>query len=53
MTVTESRECCLAWVQLLIQGTLPSVRYAKAMSITLNSRGKVFDYATEFAQPVP
>src|SRR5882762_1850179 len=38
--------------RVLIQGTLPSVCYAGAMSTTLDSRGiKVFDYATEFAQP--
>jgi hypothetical protein len=37
--------------RVLIQGTLPSVCYAKAMSITLDSRGiKLFDYA-EFARP--
>jgi hypothetical protein len=38
--------------RVLIQGTLPSVCYAEAMSTTLDSRGiKLFDYATEFAQP--
>src|SRR3954467_7686024 len=38
--------------RVLIQGTLPSVCYAKAMSLTLDSRGiKLFDYANEFAQP--
>jgi hypothetical protein len=38
--------------RVLIQGTLPSVGYAKAMSITLDSSViKLFDYASEFAQP--
>jgi hypothetical protein len=38
--------------RVLIQGTLPSVCYAEAMSTTLDGRGiKLFDYATEFAQP--
>lgn len=38
--------------RVLIQGMLPSVGYAKVMSITLDSRGiKLFDYVTEFAQP--
>ncbi len=35
---------------MLIQGALPSLCYAKAMSIKLDSRNiRVFDYATEFA----
>lgn len=38
--------------RVLIQGTLPSVCHAKAMSMTLDSRDiRLFDYATEFAQP--
>ena len=33
---------------VMIQGTLPSVGYAKAMSIMLDGRGiRLFDYATE------
>jgi len=38
--------------RVLIQGTLPSVCHAKAMSIELDRRDiRLFDYATAFAQP--
>ena len=38
--------------RVLIRGTLPSVCHAQAMATTLHNRGiRLFDYATEFAQP--
>jgi hypothetical protein len=38
--------------RVLIRGTLPSVCHAQAMATTLDNRGiRLFDYATEFAQP--
>ncbi|MEA2463325.1 MAG: hypothetical protein QOJ98_1072, partial [Acidobacteriota bacterium] len=38
--------------RVVIRGTLPSVCHAQAMATTLDSRGiRLFDYATEFAQP--
>jgi hypothetical protein len=38
--------------RVVIRGTLPSICHAQAMATTLDNRGiRLFDYATEFAQP--